>query len=159
MPQCLYFPLLTVHANPFPPSVLTKQNKTKSTKTSEQLKAAVHSIEFLFVVGLGKTVEWNELVSLAANYGTFVLLALPESPVAINLAELIFRQVNVTGSLTGERRTVLEMLDFADEHNTRPWIEKREMNDWRVGLASGCDGDGGCLEDLESDIAEKKNSK
>lgn len=102
---------------------------TTYTGHPEQLKAAIHSIDILLVAGLGKTVDWNELVSLVANYGTFVLLALPESLVAINPAGLIFRQVNVTGSLTGGRRTLLEMLDFAAKHNVRPWIEKREMND------------------------------
>ncbi|KAI9242346.1 MAG: hypothetical protein BYD32DRAFT_478836 [Podila humilis] len=70
-----------------------------------------------------QNVSWNELVSSVASYGTFVLLALPESLVAI------FRQVSVTGSLTGGCRTVLEMLDFAAKHNIRLWIEKREMKD------------------------------
>lgn len=73
--------------------------------------------------------DWNEIVSLVGNCGTFMLLALPQSLVAINPTELIFRQVNVAGSLTGGRRTVLEMLDFAAKHNVRPWIEKREIKD------------------------------
>lgn len=89
----------------------------------------MHTIDILLVAGIGKDADWNELLSLVANRGTLVLLAIPESLVTLNPAELFMRQVNVTGSLIGGRKITAEMLAFASEHNVRPWIEKYSMSD------------------------------
>ncbi|KAF9204394.1 hypothetical protein BGZ59_001074 [Podila verticillata] len=100
-----------------------------NSKDPEEYKAAMHSVDILLVAGLGRTTDWNELLGLVADRGTFVLLAVPESPFTINAFELLLRQVNVTGSLIGGRKMAADMLEFAAKHNVRPWIEKKPMTE------------------------------
>ncbi|KAG0333173.1 hypothetical protein BG000_009419 [Podila horticola] len=101
--------------------------KFVNSKNPDEYKAAAGSIDLLLVAGIGKDANWDELLALVANHGTFVLLALPESIMAINAFPLILRQVNVTGSIVGGRRMTAEMLAFAAKHNVRPWIQKYPM--------------------------------
>lgn len=89
---------------------------------------------------MGNEVDWNEFLSLTANRGTIVVLALPLQPMTLNAGELIMRQVNVTGSLIGGSKITAEMLEFASKHGIRPWIEKYSMSDINQAVQHVIDG-------------------
>ncbi|KFH61757.1 hypothetical protein MVEG_12407 [Podila verticillata NRRL 6337] len=129
--------------------------KFVNSKDPEQFKAAFHSIDILLVAGISKDVDWNELLSLVANRGTFVLLAVPESLMTFSPYELLMREVNVTGSLIGGRRITAEMLEFASKHNVRPWIEKRPMSDINAAVQYVIDGKPRYRVVLETEAAAK----
>ena len=71
---------------------------------------------------------WDVYCSLLRNKGKFVLLAVPEEPLNLPAGALIMREITMTGSLIGSRATVQSMLDFAAEHDIKPWIELTEMS-------------------------------
>lgn len=126
-----------------------------SSKNQDEYKAAVHTIDILLIAGMGKDADWNELLSLVANRGTLVLLAVPETPMALNAFELLMRQVSVTGSLIGGRKITAEMLDFASKHNVRPWIEKYSMSDINKAVQHVIDGNPRYRVVMETEAAAK----
>ncbi|KAG0331473.1 hypothetical protein BG000_010896 [Podila horticola] len=129
--------------------------KFVNSKNQDEYKAAVHTIDILLIAGMGKDADWNELLSLVANRGTLVLLAVPETPMALNAFELLMRQVSVTGSLIGGRKITAEMLDFASKHNVRPWIEKYSMSDINKAVQHVIDGNPRYRVVMETEAAAK----
>ncbi|KAG0042559.1 hypothetical protein BGZ83_000311, partial [Gryganskiella cystojenkinii] len=73
--------------------------------------------------------DWGALLSLVANNGKLVLLALPEKDLTIPPGAFLWRQLSMVGSMIGGKAMVQQMLDFAAAHNVRPWIEKMPMSD------------------------------
>lgn len=67
------------------------------------------------------------LVTMRAE-GEIVLVGAPRAMEAkINPWLLLFRGIKYRGSVTGTRREVEQMLQFAVKHNVQPWVEERPM--------------------------------
>jgi D-arabinose 1-dehydrogenase-like Zn-dependent alcohol dehydrogenase len=47
---------------------------------------------------------------------------------------LLSRQVYIHGSAIGSPEEIIDMLDFAAEHNVKPWISKYNMKDVNKAL-------------------------
>ncbi|KAF9957373.1 hypothetical protein BGZ72_001863 [Mortierella alpina] len=106
-----------------------KLGATKFVKNPEELASIAQSLDIILCTSYDKNQNWGELLDLVATRGTFHLLSLPETPLSIPGGAFLWRQVAMVGSAIGDKETVKEMLQFAAEHNVRPWIEKMPMSD------------------------------
>ncbi|KAF9159145.1 hypothetical protein DFQ26_006859 [Actinomortierella ambigua] len=102
--------------------------------------ASAGTIDLLLVASLGTDTDYNQVLSLVANNGTCVLLALPEKPVSLIPGSLILRHIQLTGSLIGSRQNTEETLHFATKHSARPWIEKMPMSDTNAAVKHMMEG-------------------
>ncbi|KAG0331299.1 hypothetical protein BG005_005838, partial [Podila minutissima] len=66
--------------------------KFVNSKNPEEFKAATMSLDIVLCTSIDKNADWGDLLSLVANGGKFIMLALPESDMVIPPAALIFRQ-------------------------------------------------------------------
>ncbi|ORZ26077.1 chaperonin 10-like protein [Absidia repens] len=73
--------------------------------------------------------DWGAHLALMKHNGTFILVAAPEVPLSIPPFALLVKQIQLSGSLIGSPKQIEEMLEFAAEHNVRPWINKYSMKD------------------------------
>ncbi|MFY0581570.1 NAD(P)-dependent alcohol dehydrogenase [Cystobacter fuscus] len=67
--------------------------------------------------------DYNAYLGLLKVDGTMVLVGLPEAPVPLAAAPLVFRRRRLAGSLIGGIRETQEMLDFCGKHNVAADIE------------------------------------
>ncbi|KAG0240176.1 hypothetical protein BGW41_007158 [Actinomortierella wolfii] len=111
-----------------------------NSRKPEEMAAAAGSIDLLIITSFGTDTDYNQVLSLVANNGTCVLLAVPEKPISLNPSSLIHRHINFTGSLIGGRAITQEMLEFAAKHNVRPWIEKMPMSDANAAVKHMIEG-------------------
>jgi len=74
----------------------------------------------------------SSLVSLTRILGTFVQLGAPpvDKPTPIVTQILIFNHINFTGSLTGSRKEIRELLEFSAKHNIVPLCETFDYEDF-----------------------------
>ncbi|RUS31328.1 chaperonin 10-like protein [Jimgerdemannia flammicorona] len=92
------------------------------------------SLDVLFVTGSSATIPWAALLNLVDNLGKVVLLDLPEVPISLPAASLIYRHISLVGSFTGSTEDLEEMLTFAAEKGVRPWIKKVPMAEVNKGV-------------------------
>ncbi|KAF9085034.1 hypothetical protein BGX27_003639, partial [Mortierella sp. AM989] len=120
----------------------TKLGATKfvNSKKPEDMKAAAHSMDIILCTSFATDTNWGEILSLVANHGKLVLLALPEKPLSIPGNSLISRAVSIVGSLIGGKPDIAEMLQIAAEKNVRPWIEKMPMSDANAAVKHMMEG-------------------
>ncbi|KAF9998977.1 hypothetical protein BGZ80_001053 [Entomortierella chlamydospora] len=114
--------------------------KFVNSKKPEDMKAAAASMDIILCTSFALDTNWGEILSLVANHGKLVLLALPEKPLSIPGGALISRQVSIVGSLIGGKIDVAEMLRFAAEKNVRPLIEKMPMSDANAAVKHMMEG-------------------
>jgi len=69
--------------------------------------------------------NWEALLNTLKKNGRLVLLGFPD--VALNSTNLVARQLSITGSFLGNRATMREMLEFAQEHGIKPKVELMPM--------------------------------
>ncbi|MET0402834.1 MAG: NAD(P)-dependent alcohol dehydrogenase [Cystobacter sp.] len=67
--------------------------------------------------------DYNAYLGLLKVNGNMVLVGLPETPVPLAAAPLVFRRRSLSGSLIGGIRETQEMLDFCAENNVLSDIE------------------------------------
>ncbi|KAI1320916.1 hypothetical protein EDD11_009239 [Mortierella claussenii] len=103
--------------------------KFVNLKKPEEVEAAAESMDLVLCTSFAKDQDWGMLLSLVANHGKMVLLALPEVPLTIPANVIVQREVSLVGSLIGGKDVTQEMLEFAAEKNVRPWIEIMSMSD------------------------------
>ncbi|KAG0248638.1 hypothetical protein BG011_010067 [Mortierella polycephala] len=115
-------------------------SKFVNSKNPEEVAAAAKSMDIIICTSFDKNANWGELLQLVANRGKLVLLALPEAPLSIPANALLSREVSIVGSLIGGKEMVQEMLQFASEHNVRPWIEKMPMSDANAAIKRMMEG-------------------
>ncbi|KAF9369442.1 hypothetical protein CPC16_004501, partial [Podila verticillata] len=96
---------------------------------TEQLKAAVKSLDLCLCTNASKNNNWNDYLSLMAPLGQFVLLALPEEPITFSGSTIVNRDVAMVGCHLGTKADIEEMLQFAAKHGIRPWVEERKVED------------------------------
>ncbi|KAF8975157.1 hypothetical protein BGZ46_009386 [Entomortierella lignicola] len=120
----------------------TKLGATKfvNSKKPEDMKEAAQSMDIILCTSFATDTNWGEVLSLVANHGKLVLLALPEQPLSIPGGALITRHVSIVGSLIGGKIDINEMLQFAADKNVRPWIEKMPMSDANAAVKHMMEG-------------------
>ncbi|RUS16787.1 chaperonin 10-like protein [Endogone sp. FLAS-F59071] len=92
------------------------------------------SLDVLIITGSSPSTPWPALLNLLDNFGKCVLLDLPEEPIPIPAASLVYRHASLVGSFVGSYEDVAEMLAFAAEKGVRPWIETVPMAEVNRGL-------------------------
>jgi D-arabinose 1-dehydrogenase-like Zn-dependent alcohol dehydrogenase len=92
--------------------------------TPENLSKQSKSLDVLLVCGSGPSTNWAQLLDLLDDHGKLILLDLPEQPISIPPAVLIYRHLSIVGSFVGSNVDLAEMLAFASETGVRPWVEK-----------------------------------
>ena len=70
-------------------------------------------------------INWESLLMTLKKRGKLVLVGFPK--VALNPTDLVVHELSITGSFTGNRATMKEMLSFAQVHGIKPWIELMPM--------------------------------
>ncbi|KAF9425830.1 hypothetical protein BGZ94_007181 [Podila epigama] len=111
-----------------------------NSKNPQEFKDAAHSLDLLVCSSFDKNADWGALLSLVANNGKLILLALPEAPLQIPAGALLTRQVSIVGSLIGGHNVTAEMLEFASKTGVRPWIEKMPMSDANAAIKHMMEG-------------------
>ncbi|GAA5804015.1 chaperonin 10-like protein [Helicostylum pulchrum] len=80
------------------------------------------SVDVLLVCGSGKNTNWTKLVELVKIAGKLILIDLPEQPLVIESAAVVYGNVTIVGTYVGCPDDLKEMLQFADETGVRPWV-------------------------------------
>ncbi len=75
------------------------------------------------------------ICSLLKHTGTLCLLGRPSTPMNISLLSSLSSQRSITGGSVGNRMTIIEMLNFAAEHNISPKIEVMKMSEINEAIA------------------------
>jgi D-arabinose 1-dehydrogenase-like Zn-dependent alcohol dehydrogenase len=71
----------------------------------------------------------------------FIMVALPEAPLnGIPAMHLAARQISLVGSMIGSPSMIEEMLQFAAEHDVKPWINKYPMKQCNEAVQAFRDG-------------------
>ncbi|KAF7721735.1 hypothetical protein EC973_004173 [Apophysomyces ossiformis] len=84
--------------------------------------------------------DWMSHVQTMKENSHFILLAVPETPVAVPAFALILRQVSLTGSAIGSPAEIEDMLQFAVKHNIKPWLNKYPMKEAPKAVQAVRDG-------------------
>ncbi len=71
-------------------------------------------------------VNWDALLMTLKKRAKFVLVGFPE--VALNATDLVAHELSITGSFLGNRATMREMLEFAQDHDIAPELELMPMS-------------------------------
>lgn len=71
--------------------------------------------------------SWTDLLNCLKTKGRLVTIGFSDAPITFEPLELVVHQMSITGSLTGSRATMREMLSFAQEHCISPQIELMPM--------------------------------
>ncbi|KAJ2777052.1 hypothetical protein GGI15_004638 [Coemansia interrupta] len=94
-----------------------------NTSDEGEVAANRYKLDYLFVTANSDPERYNEFFSWMKYGGQIILLAVPQGQMKIAPAEIVFRNIGISGSLIGGRDEVQKTLDFAAEHNIRPIIE------------------------------------
>lgn len=75
---------------------------------------------------------FDKLMKLIKPKGKFRFIC-PGTELKIVPSDMLHNGVSVQGSVTGSLDQINAVLEFADEHNIRPWIETVDINEQTVG--------------------------
>jgi alcohol/geraniol dehydrogenase (NADP+) len=95
------------------------------TRDAASLEQAEFSLDLLLCTTNG-LIDWIRIIDLLRKKGTCILVGFPD--LAFNSTDLVAHQVSITGSFTGNRATMREMLSFAHEQDIKPLIELMPMS-------------------------------
>lgn len=100
------------------------------------------SVDYLVICGSGKSTNWEQLFGLIKTRGKLVFLDLPEQPVPLLPATLIYRHISIVATFVGSHEDLKEMLAFASEKGVRPWIETvgNSLEDVNRGIENMANG-------------------
>lgn len=73
--------------------------------------------------------DMNPYLNALKHDGTFTQVGLPADPMEISMFPMIFKRLNVSGSLIGGIKETQEVLDFCAKHNITSDIELVKMDD------------------------------
>jgi len=98
-----------------------------SSKESE-IKKIQGQLTHVLCTSNGPDNPWKLYLSLLKKNGKFIIVGLSETEISgFPPSMLILRQLSLHGSIIGSPSMIREMLQFAQKHNVRPWIEKLPM--------------------------------
>lgn len=84
------------------------------------------TLDYLLVCGSGENTKWDKLASLIKPRGKLILIDIPEQAISIAAFSLCYVNISLEGTFVGGKEALKEMLEFASEHNVRPWISTVE---------------------------------
>ncbi|KAI8098627.1 chaperonin 10-like protein [Halteromyces radiatus] len=98
--------------------------------TDEEYAKHRSSLTHILCTSYQQDFDWPKYLDLLKHNGTFILVAAPETALSgIPPFSLIFKQIQLSGSAIGSPAEIEEMLEFAEKHNVKPWINKYKMTD------------------------------
>ncbi|KAG0168843.1 hypothetical protein DFQ28_004248 [Apophysomyces sp. BC1034] len=85
--------------------------------------------------------EWALYFQAMRENGHFIMVALPETPLnGIPAMLLAGRQIALVGSMIGSPSMIEDMLQFAANHDVKPWLNKYSMKDTPAAVQAMRDG-------------------
>ncbi|KAG0288713.1 hypothetical protein BGZ98_004165 [Dissophora globulifera] len=105
-----------------------------NVRNPEEMEAAAGTLDIVLCTSFGADQSWDELISLVASQGNFIVVALPEKPMSVDCWTFIGRGISITGSFIGGSEAMEEMFQYASAKNVRPWIETRPMTEANEGV-------------------------
>lgn len=100
------------------------------TKDTESMQKHAGTFTHIVCTAFGGEFNWALYLSMIKANGYFIMVALPEEPLAgIPAGLLALRQISLVGSFIGSPRDIEEMLDFAAKTDVKPWIQKFPMKE------------------------------
>ncbi|KAF7732805.1 hypothetical protein EC973_000080 [Apophysomyces ossiformis] len=85
--------------------------------------------------------DWASYFRSMKENGHFIMVALPETPLNnIPAMLLAARQVSLVGSMIGSPAIIEDMLQFAANHDIKPWLNKYSMKDTPKAVQAMRDG-------------------
>ncbi|KAJ1909828.1 hypothetical protein IWQ60_010965 [Tieghemiomyces parasiticus] len=115
-------------------------HRVVNLKDAKQVSEADRSIDFLLVASNSPHIDWDQLAGFMALHSKIVLIGVPSSPIKIGAANLLVKDITLTGSLTGNVEQAQKTLDFAAKHGIKPVIEELPMSKANDGLQRVKDG-------------------
>jgi len=97
----------------------------------DSLRRVEFSFDALLCTASGG-VKWEALLMALKKRARFVLVGFPD--VALNSTDLVAHELSITGSFLGNRATMREMLDFAQNHGISPEVELMPMSQVNEGF-------------------------
>ncbi|KAH6678775.1 chaperonin 10-like protein [Plectosphaerella plurivora] len=68
-------------------------------------------------------------MQILRNRGTMVVVSFPKEKLQVNTHDLVFRDIDIVGSLVGRNHQVREMLDFVSAHNVKAKVETHPLSE------------------------------
>ncbi|CEG80613.1 hypothetical protein RMATCC62417_14918 [Rhizopus microsporus] len=107
----------------------------------DELKAHTGTFTHIICTAYSKEFDWPTYFRLMDTNSYFIMVALPEAPLnGIPAMLLAARQISLVGSMIGSPSMIEEMLQFAAEHDVKPWISKYPMKQCNEAVQAFRDG-------------------
>lgn len=95
------------------------------TSNKQEMKKLRNSLTHIICCGYHDPFDWKSYLSLLKPNGVFILVALPDHPLSgIPGGLMVGKQIRFCASMLGSPKEIEEMLEFADKHQVKPWINK-----------------------------------
>lgn len=102
----------------------TKIGADEYVDTTDKNAVAAHKGKLnLLIVTVFANVDYQPFIDMLANKGTICFVGASPQNVPVNIFQLVMSNIRITGSLTGGRKKMREMLDFAAINNIKCEIE------------------------------------
>jgi D-arabinose 1-dehydrogenase-like Zn-dependent alcohol dehydrogenase len=100
------------------------------TSDADQMAKYANTMTHILCTGTSEDFQWAPFLNLLTVNGHFIdVMAQDWDFPKISPLLLIVKQVYISGSAIGSPADIREMLDFAAEHNVKPWIQVYPMKD------------------------------
>ena len=112
---------------------------TLDSRNPEELKAAAGRFDFI-ISTVNVKLDWPSYMNTLKPKGRLHFVGATLEPLNINAFSLITAQRSVSGSPVGSPATIMQMLDFAKQHEIQPIVEFYDFKDVNAAierLASG----------------------
>ncbi|KAL9548602.1 hypothetical protein PS6_006532 [Mucor atramentarius] len=110
------------------------------TSSDESMAKYKKQLTHILCTGTSRDFTWNRFFTLLKANGHFINVSAPGWDFPQVGMELIRHQVNISGSMIGSPAEIVEMLEFAAEHNIRPWIKTYPMSKVNEAIQDFRDG-------------------
>ncbi|KAG1100171.1 hypothetical protein G6F42_017715 [Rhizopus arrhizus] len=110
------------------------------TSSDESMAKYKKQLTHILCTGTSRDFTWNRFFTLLKANGHFINVSAPGWDFPQVGMELIIHQVNISGSMIGSPAEIVEMLEFAAEHNIRPWIKTYPMSKVNEAIQDFRDG-------------------
>lgn len=101
-----------------------------STSSQEDMAKYNNTLTHILCTGTSPDFQWAPYFALLRVNGQFINVSAPNwNFPELSPLYLIMNQVNISGSAIGSPAEIEDMLEFAAEHNVRPWIDVFPMRD------------------------------
>lgn len=111
------------------------------TSDLDAMKQHAGTFTHIICTNFSNNFDWALYFSLIKANGYFIMVALPEEPLkGIPAGLLALRQISLVGSFIGSPKEIQDMLEFAAQHDVKPWIQKYSLKDTPQAVQAMRDG-------------------